>query len=196
MEIVLLDLEKLRNLDNCLLKGAINAGFLKQISLSLESMNWHLKSSQTCLCDERASGFLSWKPVLLPFIKYYFITMFPLNKFKRLNCLVEVSLFSDFFFKKDTFLLVDVMYATCRGKTVNRHKIRLLFNVQPLTNTWVELLSLTRVFMHMLTKKTTKKNAKQQKKKNQNKKKSQIKAKKIKNKGKKLTEKANPVWVI
>ena len=195
MEIVLLDLEKLRNLDNCLLKGAINAGFLKQISLSLESMNWHLKSGQTCLCDERASGFLSWKPVLLPFIKYYFITMFPLNKFKRLNCLVEASLFSDFFFKKDTFLLVDVMYATCKGKTVNRHKIRLLFNVQPLTNTWVELLSLTRVFMHMLTKKTTKK-MQNNRKKNQNKKKSQIKAKKIKNKGKKLTEKANPVWVI
>ena len=195
MEIVLLDLKKLRNLDNCLLKGAINAGFLKQISLSLESMNWHLKSGQTCLCDERANGFLSWKPVLLPFIKYYFITMFPLNKFKRLNCLVEVSLFSDFFFKKDTFLLVDVMYATCKGKTVNRHKIRLLFNVQPLTNTWVELLSLTRVFMHMLTKKTTKK-MQNNRKKNQNKKKSQIKAKKIKNKGKKLTEKANPVWVI
>ena len=112
--------------------------------------------------------------------------MFPLNKFKGLNCLVEVSLFSDFFFKKDTFLLVDVMYATCKGKTVNRHKIRLLFNVQPLTNTLVELLSLTRVFMHMLTKKTTKK-CKTTEKKNQ------IKAKKIKNKGKKLTEKANPV---
>ena len=103
--------------------------------------------------------------------------MFPLKKFKRLNCLVEVSLFSHFFFKKDTFLLVDVMCATCKGKTVNRHKIRLLFNVQPLTNTWVELLSLTRVFMHMLTKKTTKKNAKQQKKKNQNKNKTKKKAK-------------------
>ena len=64
---------------------------------------------------------------------------------------------------------------------------------------WVELLSLTRVFLHTLTKKKTKKNANQQKKKTkqkQNKKKSQIKAKKIKNKGKKLTEKANPVWVI
>ena len=177
MEIVLLDLEKLRNLDNCLLKGAINAGFLKQISLSLESMNWHLKSGQTCLCDERASGFLSWKLVLLPFIKYYFITMFPLNKFKRLNCLVEASLFSDFFFKKDTFLLVDVMCKTCKGKTVNRHKIRLLFNVQPLTNTWVELLSLTRVFMHMLTKKTTKKM--------QNNRKKKPKQKKKPNKGKK-----------
>ena len=116
-----------------------NAGFLEQISLSLESMNWHLKSGQTCLCDVRANGFLSWKPVLLPFIKYYFISMFPLNKFKRLNCLVEVSFFSDFFFKKDTFLLVDVMFATCKGKTVNRHKIRLFFNVQPLTNMWVEL---------------------------------------------------------
>ena len=158
-------LGKIKELRQLFIEGAINAGFLKQISLSLESMNWHLKSGQTCLCDVRANGFLSWKPVLLPFIKYYFITMFPLNKFKRLNCLVEVSLFSDFFFKKDTFLLVDVIYATCKGKTVNRHKIRLLFNVQPLTNTWVELLSLTRVFMHMLTKKTTKKNAKQQKKK-------------------------------
>ena len=39
IKIVLLDLEKLGNLDNCLLKGAINAGFLEQISLSLESMN-------------------------------------------------------------------------------------------------------------------------------------------------------------
>ena len=107
--------------------------------------------------------------------------MFPLNKFKRLNCLVEASLFSDFFFKKDTFLLVDVMCATCKGKTVNRHKIRLLFNVQPLTNTWVELLSLTRVFMHMLTKKTTKKKCKTTEKKNQNK----NKTKKKPNKGKK-----------
>ena len=40
-----------------------------------------------------------------------------------------------------------------------------LFNVKPLTNVWVELLSLTKVLMHMLTKKKTKKNAKQQKKK-------------------------------
>ena len=39
IKIVLLDLEKLGNLDNCLLKDAINAGFLEQISLSLESMN-------------------------------------------------------------------------------------------------------------------------------------------------------------
>ena len=118
-----------------------------------------------------------------------------MNKFKGLNCPVEVSLFSNFFSKKDTFLLVDAIRATCKGNTVNKHKTILLFNVQPLTNMWVELLSLTRVFLHTLTKKKTKKNAKQQKKKTKTKqtKKKPNKGKKIKNKGKKLTEKANPV---
>ena len=104
-----------------------------------------------------------------------------LNKFKGLNCPVEVSLFSNFFSKKDTFLLVDVMHATCKGKTVNKHKTILLFNVQPLTNMWVELLSLTRVFLHTLTMKKTKKNAKQQKKKQKQKQNN----KKKPNKGKK-----------
>ena len=72
------------------------------------------------------------------------------------------------------------MRTTCKGNTVNKHKTILLFNVQPLTNMWVELLSLTRVFLHTLTKKKTKKNAKQQKKKQKQNKKPNKGKKKLK----------------